>query len=132
MNKIKYSWEDFDTDIAKLAKQMKPFLPFMKNIYGIPRGGLVVAVALSHRLGLPIVLEDDVRKITEKTLVVDDIVDTGETMNDFIARHSFYKTAVLVWNGNGIEPSFWGRKNTAKDWVIFPYETRSSSKYDNK
>ena len=46
------------------------------QVYGIPRGGLIVAVLVSHKLGIPLItsLRDMYGK---KFLVVDDIVDTA-------------------------------------------------------
>ena len=52
----------------------------INSIYGIARGGLVLAVLLSHRLQLPIVEKDG---INLRTLIVDDISDSGETLLEF-------------------------------------------------
>ena len=50
----------------------------ISNIYGIPRGGLCLAVALSHKLNIKIS-----KKPTKYTLIVDDIFETGMTLNNF-------------------------------------------------
>jgi len=50
-----YTWAEFDKDIGKIICWAggRNF----KSVYGIPRGGLVVGVAISHRLGLPLKLK---------------------------------------------------------------------------
>ena len=46
------SWADFDraldSAVARLASSS------LSGVYGVPRGGLVLAVCLSHRLGIPL------------------------------------------------------------------------------
>ena len=43
-----FTWEEFDKSVEYIANQCK-FLEF-SGIYGVPRGGLCLAVALSHKL----------------------------------------------------------------------------------
>jgi len=49
---IKFSWEEFDAAADMIADEIKSkgLLKKFTHIYGIPRGGLPLAVALSHRL----------------------------------------------------------------------------------
>ena len=72
-NVLHYSYEDILLSVHKLLPELKS--RGYKNIYAIPRGGLIFAVLLSHRLNIPITHE-----LKETTLVVDDICDTGETL----------------------------------------------------
>ena len=58
-----------------------------QDIYGVPRGGVPLAIRLSHLLGIPLT---DV--LSSNTLIVDDIVATGKTRerfkdNDFACIH---------------------------------------------
>jgi uncharacterized protein len=64
--------------INSLTKKYSATLYKYKNIYGIPRGGLVPAVMLSHKTGIP--LTD---KITKDTLLVDEICDSGKTRQKY-------------------------------------------------
>ena len=80
-----YSSRQFQKDVEILAKKInhKRYL----SIFGVPRGGIPIAIALSIKLGLPIVT-----KIASNTLVVDDLIDSGETrkkymQNDFACIH---------------------------------------------
>lgn len=120
-----YEHSDFYEDVAilveKLTEYQKP-----KNIslfsrgqfdgvYGIPAGGLVLAVYLHYRLKLPLMLAP-----TENTLIVDDIVDTGFTMSHYISKGNV--TASLFFKvGGRFKPNIWLREKTDK-WICFPWE----------
>lgn len=126
-----YKWSTFDKDIKKLSAELsaKPEWTF-ENIYGIPRGGLVVAVCLSHQMNLPVLLEKE--KITEKTLIVDDIVDTGETIAKLLLDIKDFKKMVvasLYYHPDAkFKPDVYARLK--RNWVVFPFESEASSKYD--
>jgi len=85
-----------------------------------------LAVSLSHKLDLPLIWDKE--KITAKTLIADDIADSGETLKRLIGKRRI-KTATLYFDEKSIFlPSFYCRLK--KGWIIFPWETRHSSKYD--
>lgn len=122
----KYTWEEFEKDCEKIATWAKKLN--IKNIYGIPRGGLVIAVKLSHLLDVPIVLNRD--DISPDTLIVDDIVDGGHTIERVLAitgRRGH--VASIFFNTTATRtPHFFVREKTS--WVVFPWETEQTSKYD--
>lgn len=121
-----YKWKSFDNDTKNIANFAKKYK--FKNIYGIPRGGIIVAVKLSHLLNIPIIL--DYRNITNKTLVVDDILDTGKTLSNLFSIIKFKpKVATLFWYNKSKKPDFWCREKLT--WVVFPWETNITSKYDD-
>ncbi len=121
-----YTWDQFDEDCIAIAIWAK--YKNFGNIYGIPRGGLVMAVKLSHFLGIPVVLSRG--DISEKTLVVDDIVDEGKTLSRFLdLLNCRVVTASLYLGLNpSIKPGLFLHKKT--NWIIFPWETKTSSRYD--
>lgn len=127
--KILYSWKSLQKDCELLAKKIKPIKFNFKNIYGVPRGGLVIAVILSHLLDLPVIL--DKKQITKNTLIVDDINDTGNTLTRLLKgkKHgailTLYTTPV-----SKIFSDYTARIKDDKDWIVFPFETIKSSKYD--
>lgn len=124
----KYTWSLFEKDCEKIATWAR--VRKFKNIYGIPRGGLILAVKLSHLLNLPIVL--DKKDINKKTLIVDDIIDGGDTIErlfSFLGRGKKITIASIFYNHSSkIKPDFFVREKIK--WVIFPWETNKSSKYD--
>ena len=122
-----YTWREFDEDVEKIAiwARDKKF----QGVYGIPRNGLVLAVALSHRLELPVVLSPE--DIMRRTLVVDDISDTGKTLLALERRLGFKPTVAAIFCHSDTlwKPDFSLREK--KCWIVFPWETEVSSKYDN-
>lgn len=125
-----YSWTEYNQDIKELVKQIKAKKLDFDNIYGLPRGGLVVAVSLSHALDKPLIF--DVEKITSRTLLVDDIIETGGTLRRLVEKLKLTNPpiAMIYYNKEKatIRPTVYAREQTK--WVIFPWETEQSSKYD--
>lgn len=125
--KVFYSWQEFAADIVKISAWANG--RDFDSVYGIPRGGLIAAVSLSHRLNLPLKL--NIKEINEKTLVVDDISDSGKTLEKFEKQLSFKPVVATLFyhKDTSAVPDFYAREKTY--WVIFPWETGESSKYDN-
>ena len=71
-----FTWTDFDKGVDHIANKCK-FLDF-SGIYGVPRGGLCLAVALSHKLKINLISEPK-----KNSLIVDDVYETGITLNAF-------------------------------------------------
>jgi hypoxanthine phosphoribosyltransferase len=128
MPKTYYGWIAFNRDIRRLARQIKRK---PKNIYGVPRGGLIPAVVLSHLLKRPLILE--VEQIGRDTLIVDDVCDSGATLARLA---NLTKIAVVTLYANEerkIEvPRLLYARPTQGKWIVFPWETERSSKRDNK
>ena len=59
-----FTWSEFDKSVEHIAKKCN-FLKF-SGIYGVPRGGLCLAVALSHKLKIKLI-----SKPTKYSLIVD-------------------------------------------------------------
>ena len=108
-----FSWEEFDKSVEHIANECK-FLEF-SGIYGVPRGGLCLAVALSHKLKINLISEP-----IKNSLIVDDIYETGMTLNTFknIEGATFF---VLF---SKIIPTWWNTVHLSenKEWIVFPWE----------
>lgn len=116
MKKQHYTWQEFEKDIPELVRRIKKLRRRFDGIYGIPRGGLPLAVKLSHHLNLPILAGG----VTSKTLVVDDVADTGSTLLPYRERRAIIVT--LFWHPKSkVRPHIWLRKKEA-DWIVFPWE----------
>lgn len=121
-----YTWKQFESDCDKLASVIKRSGKKMDSLYGIPRGGLIMAVRLSHKLGLPLIMHN--ANVSRRTLIVDDIADSGDTMIEFLGKKK-YITAALFYNPESkYTPAYFCRKKT--NWVVFPWEDEATSKYD--
>ncbi len=82
---------EFENDIATLAEQIRKSDRPISAIYGVPRGGVPVAMALAQKLGLPLDgWEEEGQLLCShrvphplELLVVDDVVDSGRTRGRF-------------------------------------------------
>ena len=120
MIKIKLTWEE----IMFLCRELVYSLRYtdFKNIYGIPRGGQVIAVILSHIVNKPIIESNN---ISDRTLIVDDICETGHTLEKLYKN---YMTATLHFvKTSSIHPNFWVREKPEELWIIYPWETEETS-----
>lgn len=126
MNKvIEVKWEDIDACCDSIASQIIASGKTYKGIVGIPRGGIIPAVILSHRLGVPLFVdqycwdEEDFKN----NLLVDDIWDSGKTMNEESSIRFTRVTLFVRYPENGT-PDFWAREVGDTRWVQFPWEQR--------
>jgi len=116
---MEYTWEQFDEDVKKIIEWILSGKMTFDSIYGVPRGGLVLAVKLCNMLSLPLVLEGG--KITKKTLVVDDISDSGKTLEPFCKRGNIIVT-IFFHKQTTVYPDFCLREKIGNDWVHFPWD----------
>tara|TARA_B100000768_G_scaffold156126_1_gene153535 strand:- start:208 stop:750 length:543 start_codon:yes stop_codon:yes gene_type:complete len=118
-NKIILSWEDITSSVNNLCNQIPLELPNIDSVHGIPRGGLIPAVLISHKLGLPYV-----NAIGPNTLVIDDIADTGVTLD----KGPGVYTAVLHYKPHTscFQPNLWSNTHKGDEWIIYPWETKDS------
>ena len=118
------SWMGFEFAISELVRDYKENDHKCAGVYGPPRGGLPIAVTLSHRLDIPfITTEDDMLNTKGSVLVVDDIVDTGKTIErlkplmgptNVIYTIYYHKQSTITPNAYVFEKK--------GDWVVFPWE----------
>jgi xanthine phosphoribosyltransferase len=139
-----YSYENFRKDTILLLKSVKSFKP--QAIVAIARGGLTLSHAIAEGLNIREVesirteLYDGTCKREEITLfgkcefvdkkrvlVVDDIADSGETLQAVMAhleenfKDMEFKSATLFYKESSIyEPHFW--INEANNWIEFFWE----------
>jgi len=91
---------------------------------GIPRGGYIIAIYLSHYFNLSWMDFDSFRKFREysnieKTLIVDDITDTGQTLEKFKEND----TATLYYKPRSIiKPTYYVEEFKNSDWIVYPFE----------
>jgi uncharacterized protein len=117
MNIRKVSWEELDRLVEELSKKIRGNYDL---ICGIPRGGLIPAVMLSHRMKIPMTMDliGDFRA-GKKILVVDDIADTGHTLSQIFQENMAIAT-VFAKPTSKCEPDFYAELTT--EWIQFPYE----------
>ena len=118
------SWDELDRLVDELC-DMIPDNQY-EGIYAIPRGGLIIGVMMSHKLGLPMI--DRLQSYYgKKFLIVDDIADTGKTLEKMKAE--VYKeahTATIHYHKqSSVEPSFLVEEK-GDDWIVYPWEKKNS------
>lgn len=116
----KITWEELN-DACKTAGS---FLEVSKydGIYGVPRGGCVIAAILSKYINLPI-LETP----TSKTLIVDDICDSGTTLLRWPENDKFTIFAKTIFDDG---KHYWVNKIIHDEWLVFPYEFQEAPAED--
>ena len=144
MKKVYYSYKECLEDCKILIPQIKEYQP--DAMIAIARGGLVLGHLLSEALGtreiysLNSIHYDGTKKLDtfeifnipdlsrkHKVVLIDDIVDSGETMVEIIKilekkyPNSEFKTATLFYKKNAlIQPDF--KVQEAKNWIEFFWE----------
>lgn len=120
-----YSWTDIEQMVKVLAKSIEDSPVIIDSIYGIPRGGLIPATLLSHRMNIPMV-----EFPTQNTLIVDDIVDSGLTLS----RYLFNPFACLVYKSttSTMIPTFFAVNYLGSEWINFPWEEKNSKKIPDR
>jgi len=109
------TWAEFGKLVEFLIVRIKKENIIYDGIYGVPRGGLPLAVILSHHLDLPLLVHP-----TSKSLVVDDISDTGITLST-IKHKSIATIFSTPWTSS--VPDFCMEMKMDKDcWIVFPWE----------
>jgi len=148
MEIISMGWHEFDKAVGSLANTLRrKYDPDI--IVGVARGGLFPAVRLSHLMDdkmLRIIhvryykgvnmrrkkpeLLADVGRLKGKVLVVDDVADTGTTL-EFVVKHIKRKGAkevkvatIAMKSHSTFKPDFFIFKTD--NWIIFPWEEMSA------
>ena len=118
-----FSWSEFDKSVDYIANKFK--FRKLSGVYGIPRGGLCLAVALSHKLNIKLI-----EKPLKNSLIVDDVFETGFTLSNFknIEGANFF---VLV---SKKKPIWWNTVTLSykKEWIVFPWENKKNELKEEK
>ena len=115
------SWDEFNSCIKSMTNECKN--KQFSGVYGFPRGGLCLAVAMSHSLNIPFLKE-----VKANCLVVDDVYETGKTLNQVL---EIPDTTTFVWHSK-VPPQWWKAVEVSQpdEWLIFPWENKDRSQAD--
>jgi hypoxanthine phosphoribosyltransferase len=137
-----YTQFKFNSDIQNLINQIKDSGKQYDKIVAIQRGGLILGVCLSHTLDIPLetlkwstrdYVDTDIFNLTmrseDRILLVDDICDTGKTLETIL--DTFPKTdidtAVLIHNVNlKFTPTYYAfnlDRNLHTEYIDFWWES---------
>lgn len=147
MKKINYNYNNYQDDLSAIVYAIEKANIKYDVVVGVVRGGLVPAVHLSHILDatfIPLswsssVLEKKEKNNTallrsivnsQKILIVDDICDSGVSLDEITKIYRNVHTAVLIHNEiniRGFTPTYYGWKinrNETPDWFDFWWEKK--------
>jgi hypoxanthine phosphoribosyltransferase len=107
-------WDDVQKYIEVLAHKLDSM--HLSGVYGIPRGGCVLAVMLSYKLGIPLLMAP-----LKNCVVIDDIADTGKTLLHYKEKNDYYITTMFYHKQSLVVPDFWYAEKK-DNWIIYPWE----------
>lgn len=129
MEKIIVDYNKYGILVDNLLTKIK-FLDIQFNaIHGLPRGGLPIAVHLSHHLNIPLVISINQfiqEHVNGRLLLVDDIIDTGRTYEQFLERIesnpiNFTFATLFYKPRSSYAPDIYIKETSS--WIVFPWET---------
>ena len=109
-------WQEVTEAVEALASRQKP-----RSVYGVPRGGCTPAAMLAALWGVPLLDEPK-----GGCLVVDDLIDSGQTRNDFTEDYDCEFDALFR------KPTSPAGPQVEKDgWLVFPWEGNEQGPEDS-
>ena len=120
------TWDEYDKLVRQLATKIDNKLGSADYRYfiGIPRGGLPIAVHLSHLLktcagSYPPHIDTPL----EQTIIVDDICDSGKTMKSvkWALHNKPYTASLFRRKGSEFIPDYYVEL-ISDEWIVFPWE----------
>ena len=116
-SKVYLEWPEIHECVNILCSKIINDYPNIDSVMGLPRGGMIPAVLISHQLDIPFVLHPG-----KNTLVVDDINDTGETLSK--APGAYW--AVLHHKPTSKFQHNFYAKEVNDQWIVYPWEREDS------
>lgn len=120
--KLYYSYTNFKQDIQQIAQEIHSTHPEIKYVYGLPRGGSIIAVVLSHILNLKYLTSLDEEHTPEKTIVVDDVSDSGLTLKSIHNINKYTTATLFIKEGTAFLPNIYTRITKRKIWIVYFWE----------
>ena len=120
MNSYKYlNWNDYELAMSRFKDKYKT--NEFSGIYGVPRGGLILAVGLSHKLKLKFL-----QKPEKNCLWIDDIIDSEQTFNKYEGKCKEY----CCWVSKKQSNKYFSLL-LCENWVVFPWESQKKQDIKN-
>ena len=126
MDRRYLNWNDIDRAVNRIVASINSSEIKINAVGGLPRGGLIPAVMLSHRLGIPFVSQAQIQTTIGNILIVDDICDSGKTLKKFKFEENVY-TATLHWKQSAeYQPHYFWEIAYENEWIVYPWENKDS------
>jgi hypoxanthine phosphoribosyltransferase len=117
------TWRDVDAFIDNVIT----FYPGkgITGVYGIPRGGIILASILSYRMEVPMLMAPH-----KGCIIIDDIADSGETLLHYDKNTSgggedkgYHIVTMFFRPGSLVKPEYHMYLKTDK-WIVYPWEKK--------
>ena len=120
--KVYVSWKDLEDFADNLIDEMNRLNFKPTGVYGIPRGGLILATLLSYKLDIPLLLN-----ASKGCLIVDDIADSGRTLLHYTENDTQFNKYFIatIWKRRQMDCFSMGGINNDKHRFSW---TRNSTK----
>jgi hypoxanthine phosphoribosyltransferase len=123
------TWKDIETLVENLAKKIQQSGVKYDYIVGLPRGGMIPAVMLSHILSIK-VAETQIFKLTDipyytvanRVLLVDDIADSGKTLKNYSNTIDKATLCCKMKLESTDRPLYYSMMVAEEEWIVFPWE----------
>ena len=143
MRKVNIKWEQIWAAVTAIVKNLDDAGIEINQVYGIDRGGVIPAAMIARQLGI------NVKTISVKggwpdwiyernTLLVDDIFDTGETINAIFERADWKpgntRVVIATLHSKKVErrddllipdSDFHTFQYEADEWLVYPWENEN-------
>lgn len=113
------TWKDVETFVeeVEILNQHAKFT----GVYGLARGGLIPAIMISYKLGIPLL-----QAPCRGCIIVDDIADTGRSLSHYILNRTndvkYFIATVYYSKQSIVRPDYYMREKEDDRWVVFPWE----------
>lgn len=118
--KIEVVWKDVEDYISKLIEYLKRNNITPSGVYGVPRGGLVLATLVSYKLDIPLLTAP-----YNNCIIIDDIADSGRTLLHFTSNdtqfNKYFITTMYYHKRSLVKPNFYLFEKI-DEWITFPWE----------
>lgn len=120
IEKCYVTWSNIESFCEVLVDHVKMEKRKFSGVYGLPRGGLIPAVIISHKLNIPLLLAP-----ADECLIVDDIADSGRSLIHFTENdtqfNKYYIATIFYHERSIVKPDFYMYDKEDK-WIVFPWE----------
>jgi GTP cyclohydrolase I len=122
---FEYTIDMFNEDIIEIGQRISRLDAInIKYIYAIPQGGVPAGIALAEYLQADLIPFEEIGEHAKhKVLIVDDLIDSGKTICDFVG----YPVAVLGHKFKAklpICPAFFAARSFPTQWIHFWWEPK--------
>lgn len=118
---IHVTWDDVEEFVKDTIAFYKD--THITGIYGIPRGGIILASILSYKMGVPMLMAP-----CKECIIIDDIADSGETLLHYAKNtsgggksHNYHIVTMFYKEGSLVKPEFFMWEKT-DHWIVYPWE----------